>query len=240
MIITVAPAGFAGLSSPHLSTAMIKTISIFTACLFLTGCAAQKSSTWERVMNAPRQTSFTGNRSAVYADGLHTELTNARVPHKVVTYNYPFHSKFDGAGTAQRTSVIYRDESSPDYPWWLMDELLRRPMWLPTEPVQQQVNFFLRRPVKVVTLRDYSGTDGKSVAGAEPEAPLVTVAAPAANVAPSKPWLGTRAWRTVVKFFRLQKQAPQTVAQPEIGEGPEEGPERPLFRSAGVKPGSWF
>ena len=207
---------------------MNKTILIF-ASLLVAGCAGQRSATWERVVQAPRKTSPTGNRSAVYADGLHSELSKAKVPHKVVTYNYPFRSKFDGAGTAQRTSVIYSDPSSGGNPYWLMDEILMRPVWLPTQPVQQQISFFLRRPAKVVTLREYCGNDGKTVAPVERKARVAVVDAPVMEMRPGKPWLVVRKWRKVVANLTLQVER---VSQPEVGEGPAK---RPLFRPAGVK-----
>ena len=207
---------------------MNKNIFIF-ACLLIAGCAGQKSATWERVVNAPRTTSPTGNRSAVYAGGLHAELTKARVPHKVVTYNYPFRSKFDGAGTAQRTSVIYCDKSSGANPCWLMDEMLMRPVWLPTQPVPQQISFFLRRPAKVVTLREYCTNDGKAVAPEERKSQIAAVDAPVMETQVNKPWLVVRTWKKVVAYFTPQAEP---VAQPEISEGPTK---RPLFRPAGVK-----
>jgi hypothetical protein len=148
---------------------MTKSFTIIVSCIFVAGCAAgRKSVVWQQVIDSPRVSSGKGNASEAYSSALHSTLQKARVPHKVVTYNYPFRSKFDGAGTAQRTSVIYRDASSPEYPWWLMDERLTRPVWLPSESVQRQVSFFLRRPAKVVTLREYSVDSGKSVAPVEP------------------------------------------------------------------------
>lgn len=179
---------------------MNKNIFIF-ACLLIAGCAGQKSATWERVVNAPRKTAPTGNRSAVYADGLHDELAKARVPHKVVTYNYQYRSKYDGAGTAQRTSVIYCDKSSGENPCWIMDEMLKRPVWLPSQPVQQQISFFLRRPANVVTLREYCTNDGKAVAPVGIKSRIAAADAPVMETQASKPWLVVRTWKKVVAYF---------------------------------------
>lgn len=145
-----------------------------------------------------------------------------RVPHKVVTYNYPYRSKYDGEGTAQRTSVIYRDDASPKYPWWIMDERLKRPVWLPSETVQKQVSFFLRRSATVVTLRDYTESGEKMVAPVErPRKMAVTriqrVAEPTRPVA-VKP--------VMAKPVPVE---PAVEAQPGT-----EAPKRSLFRPAGV------
>lgn len=203
---------------------MTKTFSIFAACTIVAGCAVQrKSPVWQQVVDAPRVSPSGANTSDAYAKNLHATLQKAGVPHKVVTYNYPFSSKFDGAGTAQRTSVIYRDPSSPAYPWWIMDERLSRPIWLPTESVQHQVNFFLRRPVQVVTLREYGEADGKSVA--HPVSVLPTKQSARAQFAPTtkmqpvvhsgapdnrleQPLLITRIWRNTKSLFRDDSPAP--------------------------------
>ena len=144
------------------------------------------------------------------------------VPHKVVTYDYPFRSKYDGEGTAQRTSVIYRDDASPKYPWWIMDERLKRPVWLPSETVQKQVSFFLRRPATIVTLRDYTESGEKMVAPVEP---------------PRK--------RAVTRIQRVSEPAPRAAVKPVMAKPVEvkpaveapnavEAPKRSLFRPAGV------
>jgi hypothetical protein len=270
---------------------MTKTFTIFASCMILSGCAVQRKSTvWQQVIDAPRVAPSGPNTSEAYSKNLHETLQKAGVPHKVVTYNYPFSSKFDGNGTAQRTSVIYRDVNSPAYPWWIVDERLSRPVWLPTESVERQVNFFLRRPAQVVTLREYGAGDAKAVAAAEPKrravaeqvAPTTRIQAVADAERAGQPFLVTRIWRNTKSLFRnddptptapvahlapvssaaisriVPVEKPSPVRVPRIEPAPVEritrapvekvaptpvvgeGPKRPLFRPAGVKPRPFF
>lgn len=203
---------------------MTKILSIFAACAIVAGCAVQrKSPVWQRVVDAPRPSPSGANTSETYAKSLHATLEKAGVQHKVVTYNYPFHSKFDGHGTAQRTSVIYRDGNSPDYPWWIMDERLSRPIWLPTESVEKQVNFFLRRPAQVVTIRQYGAGDGKTVASTVKQVERTGRVAPTTRVQAvedpgfsperaSQPMLITRVWHNTKSLFQNNDTTP--AAQP--------------------------
>ena len=229
---------------------MLKSLTIISSCLFVSSCAVVRpSSTWERVVNAPRSATGAGTLSATYAEGLHAELQRGNIAHKVVTYNYPFYSKFDGKGTAQRTSVIYSDAESQDNPWWLMDERLTRPVWLPTLPVERQVSFFLRRPVTVVTLREYAAGDGKTVAHVEaPVEPKIASIEPpppshktptvqrverldkATPPAPPTPWLVER-WFEKIRVYLTPKKVEVTPPIPTVGEGPAK---RPLFRPSGI------
>ena len=234
---------------------MLKSLTTITSCLIVSGCSVvSTSATWERVVNAPRTITGTGTRSAAYAEGLHAELQRGNIAHKVVTYNYPFYSKFDGKGTAQRTSVIYSDAESQDNPWWLMDERLMRPVRLPTLPVDRQVSFFLRRPVTVVTLREYAGGSGKAVAPIEeaskkaaithietapplqvspvtpPKKPAIPRIERSEKVEPTGPWLLER-WFQKIRVYLTPKKVETTPPMPAVGEGPAK---RPLFRPAGV------
>ncbi len=217
---------------------MSKFLTLSLSCVILVGCSVvRKSPTWNRVVNTPRVTADSENRSLAFAGELHAELHQMRVPHKVVTYDYPYHSKYDGKGTAQRTSVIYRDDASPKYPWWIMDERLKRPVWLPSETVQNQVSFFLRRPATIVTLRDYTESGEKIVAPVErPRKQAVTRIQRESEPAP----------RVVVKPAAVRPVLAKPAAvkpviakpdrvEPEV-EAPAtpEAPKRSLFRPAGV------
>ncbi len=206
---------------------MIKAFTIILSSLVVVGCTLGRTSkTWERVVHAPRPSSASKDRPGEYADALHAELERAKVPHKVVTYNYPFYSKFDGHGTAERTSVIYRDVASPRYPWWLMDANLSRPIWLPSQSVQQQVSFFLRRPSTVVTLREYMNEDGRSLADGERKAmrPVATVH--------SEPVAHKRVARKAAPSPTVERGEPLSVPPAPVIV-PIAAP-RPLFRPAGV------
>ena len=202
---------------------MSKFLTLSLSCVILVGCSVvRKSPTWSRVVNTPRVSADSENRSSAFAGELHAELHQMLVPHKVVTYDYPFRSKYDGEGTAQRTSVIYRDDASPKYPWWIMDERLKRPVWLPSETVQKQVSFFLRRPATIVTLRDYTESGEKMVAPVEPARKSA-----------------------VTRIQRVSKPAPRAAVKPVMAKPVEvkpaaeaqpagEAPKRSLFRPAGV------
>lgn len=192
---------------------MSKFLTLSLSCVILAGCSVvRKSPTWSRVVNTPRVAADSENRSSAYAGGLHAELHQLRVPHKVVTYDYPFRSKYDGQGTAQRTSVIYRDDASPKYPWWIMDERLKRPVWLPSETVQKQVSFFLRRPATIVTLRDYTESGEKVVAPVERPRKLA-----------------------VTRIQRVSEPVRRVTVSPSVDSSSQmEAPKRALFRPAGV------
>lgn len=206
---------------------MIKAFTIILSSLVVVGCTLGRTSkTWERVVHAPRPSPASKDRPGEYADALHAELERAKVPHKVVTYNYPFYSKFDGHGTAERTSVIYRDVASPRYPWWLMDANLSRPIWLPSQSVQQQVSFFLRRPSTVVTLREYMSEDGKSLPAVERKA-----VKPAPRVR-SEPVAEKRVVRKAASSPVMERSERVTVPPAPV-DVPMAAP-RPLFRPAGV------
>jgi len=186
---------------------MVKTVAFCFVVVVASGCSGvKKGAVWNRVVNAPRATSGEGDRSSIYARGLHSELEKARIPHKVVTYQYPFSSKLYGTGTAERTSVIYRDDRSAAHPWWLMDEQLSRPLWLPTVEVGRQVSFFLRRPATIVSLREYAHTDGKAFV------PIQTHRSADSGVSQNRPWLVKRVWQRVVSFLRPAKPAEPSAA----------------------------
>ena len=48
---------------------MLKSLTIISSCLFVSSCAVVRpSSTWERVVNAPRSATGSGTLSAAYAE----------------------------------------------------------------------------------------------------------------------------------------------------------------------------
>lgn len=203
---------------------MIKLITFSAVTVLLAGCSGlQKSEVWNRVVNAPRTTSGKGDRSSNYAGGLHSELMKAQVPHKVVTYRYPFSSKLYGHGTAERTSVIYRDDRSASNPWWLMDEQLSRPLWLPNLTVERQVNFFLRRPATVVSLREYMTGDSKAV---------VPIQAQKCAHEENRLTAVQRMWQRVMSYLRMEKTSASIKQNDAHIHVALEAPKRTVYRVA--------
>lgn len=150
---------------------MRKPVTLLLAAGFLAaGCQApQESRTWETVRRVRVDDPNVENRSEAYAQKLHRILHREGVPHKVVTYEFRFKTQLRPMTTATRTAVIYRDDATPRNPWWLMDDSMHKPLWVPNTEPRRQVSFYLRRPANVVELRDYSGESrGKAVAEFEP------------------------------------------------------------------------
>lgn len=110
--------------------------------------------------------------SRAYAADLHRVLLQSRVPHKIVSVSFAFRTDYTPSGNTQRTLVVYQDTTARQASWWVMDERLNVPVWLPDKPLEQQVSFYLARPVTVLEVSDYTNlTDGKSVIPLETGAP---------------------------------------------------------------------
>ncbi len=138
-------------------------------CLFLAGCTVFRSSrTWETVVRTRPDLSGAADPSAAYAEHLHRVLKARGVEHRVVTYEFRYTSRFREEAIGTRTAVLYRDDTHPTHPWWLADERLARPKWLPNGSVEGQVSFAARHHADVVSIRDYAGSrDGKSTVAAQ-------------------------------------------------------------------------
>ena len=150
---------------------MSKTLSIaVSACLVLTGCQMfRRSPVWEKAVHTRIAPASEGDSSGRYAGELRREFKADRIEHRVVTYQYRYSSRLRDEATAERTAVIYRDESNPKYPWWLKDETSHRPVWLPNGPVEQQLRFYIGREVQIVDPGHGPG-DGKQIAEPRPHA----------------------------------------------------------------------
>ena len=136
--------------------------------VLLAGCQPnQNSRTWEAVKATPHAGLFVPNRSSVYAQKLHKTLQHAGVEHRVVTFRFKYPTVLKVDRTGEDVAVIYKDTGSPGNPWWLMSECLWNPVWLPSDAVQHQVDFYVRRPAKIVSVVAFragsSLQDGKSV-----------------------------------------------------------------------------
>jgi len=102
--------------------------------------------------------------SEAYATKLHHALKAAAVDHKVVKYDYHFTTRMSEGAVGTRTAVIYRDEIYPGNPWWLAEQEIARPVWIPGEHPESQIAFYIHHPVDVVNEKDYSegGRDHKA------------------------------------------------------------------------------
>jgi hypothetical protein len=118
------------------------------------------------------------------------------VPHRVVRYRYSYNSRFDGIGDAERSALLYYDKTTTRYPWWLTDDRVARPVWVPSLPIDRQVAFYLRRPVKIVGVEAfYCDDDAKKGSPSTPISmtpesgiPLETPRVEAKPIATAKPF----------------------------------------------------
>lgn len=129
----------------------------------------QRSSTWETVRSARVDTRNEADPSAAYAEHLSGVLKSARVPHKVVTYEFQYRTRQSEEAMGSRTAVIYRDGEGSRHPWWLMDERLHQPVWLPGENVEHQIEYYIHRPATITSVDGDKGHggEGKMIAGAQ-------------------------------------------------------------------------
>jgi hypothetical protein len=134
---------------------------LLAAALAVSGCSAfQRSPVWESVVNSRAQ--YTGAEATDAKDGylnhLHQILRAAGVAHKLVTYEFTFHDPYREVGVQTASAILYRDETTPRNPWWIMDEYHHVPVWLPNWDVRGQLEFFTQRPVQVISVKDYAGS----------------------------------------------------------------------------------
>ncbi len=125
-------------------------------CLALSGCQLfKRSSTWDTVSRVRVEAPASDDPSTAYAEELHRVLLRDGVPHQVVTYSYTGSQRFyERSGS--RTAVIYSDHTSPGSPFWLMDDQLSRPLWLPNTDLEGQLRFFVRaKTITEVTSKSY-------------------------------------------------------------------------------------
>jgi hypothetical protein len=193
------------------------------ACLALTGCNAfRKSETWSQAVKVrPAETTLDPDPSNAYAAKLHNAFTAQGVEHKVVVFQYEYTTRHYEKAVGTRTAVIYRDDSNPAYPWWLKDDRLNNPFWLPNGSLDKQVSFYIRRKAQVIEVKEYParGGSGKTSLTLAQPAPKIHAAhkpqAPAAvtRLAPVK-----KAPAPVV----ARKPAPETkiARSPETAKAP--------------------
>jgi hypothetical protein len=102
--------------------------------------------------------------SAAYAEKLHRVLLEQGVEHIVVTYQFHYYTNHYEEALSTRTAVVYRDEVNPRYPWWLKDDRLFTPLWLPNGDLAHQISFYAQRPAEVIEKHVYPahGKGGKA------------------------------------------------------------------------------
>jgi hypothetical protein len=165
-------------------------------CLGLTGCQVfEKSQTWETVTHVlPGDSIREPDPSSSYAEKLHRVLLEQGVEHLVVTYQYHYYTHQYDEAVGTRTAVVYRDNVSPSYPWWLKDDRLETPFWLPNGELDKQISFYARRKVEVIEKHAYPAREGNEnppVSLVHPAPPTHRVVAvekpqPVTHIAPAK------------------------------------------------------
>jgi hypothetical protein len=130
------------------------------ASLTLTGCALlHRSPTWDAVVKSRSHYSDAAAASAKdgYLQHLHRVLSDAGVEHKIVTYQIHFHNVYREEAVDTATAILYRDETTPRDPWWVMDEYHNVPVWLPSWALDAQLEFFTKQEVTVISVKEYAG-----------------------------------------------------------------------------------
>ena len=198
---------------------MPKIISLSLAAgLTLTGCSVfKKSQTWEKVTQAKPDVRAEADPSKAYASQLHRELAKDNVEHKVVTYQYRYRTRLREDAVGVRTAVVYKDNTDPNNPWWIMDERLGKPVWLPNDQLDKQVAFYLRRDAEIVEQHDFtSGDAGNEIRTAPSATPTQGVAiARASRVKQSPNAPVTVIARAKAQLVRTQPAKSRPVAAPE-------------------------
>ena len=196
------------------SPQMHKTISLTLAvCVTLTGCSVfKKSQTWEKVTKAKPDLRGEGDPSKAYASQLHRELAKDNVEHKVVTYQYRYKTRLREEAVGVRTAVVYKDKTNPNNPWWITDERLGKPVWLPNGQLDKQVGFYLRRDAEIVEQHDFTSPDGSNQIRTAPATmPTQSVAVARASRVKQSP----NAPVTVIARARKQPVRTQPAVAPE-------------------------
>lgn len=142
---------------------------LLIACLALASCGVlKKSDVWDTVIRNRPNLAGAADPSMAYAAHLHRVLTAKGVEHRVVTYQFQYTTLLREEAIGERTAVIYRDNSNPAAPWWITDDRLSRPVWLPNGTVEKQLNQVCRARASIVKLRDFPGShDRKTVAASD-------------------------------------------------------------------------
>jgi hypothetical protein len=197
--------------------------------IFLGGCrSSHHSDTWRKVVATPHPGPEAVELTRPFAADLHKTLLHAHVPHKVVTAEFQYRGDYKLYGTTRRTVVVYRDTSRRGESWWLMDERLNVPFWLPNEPLDRQITFYLGRSARLVDVSDFTGPDAAKIILPEDKGPRksgvthierVTSTPPPAPKKAAKPVPPPKpAPKAETKIVPVEKSAPKPA--PKVVEKP--------------------
>jgi hypothetical protein len=134
-------------------------------CLLLSlafaGCESGRNpSVWNTVRTSRIDARNAANPSDEYARHLAGVLRASHVDCKVVAYEYRYRTYAGDEAIATRTAVIYRQGDGRD-PWWLMEDRLRTPVWVPGDDLEHQISFYLHRQATIVSVNGHALGDGK-------------------------------------------------------------------------------
>ena len=102
--------------------------------LCLAGCSIfQTSPTWDNSVSRSRNIPADGG-STTYVERHHRSLAaDAGIEHKIVIYQFRYHPAYREDAAGSGTAILYRDDHTPRFPWWVMDEYGTCPSGSPTE-----------------------------------------------------------------------------------------------------------
>ena len=169
---------------------MTKTAAIFAStAILLGGChPSQRSDTWRKVTKVPHPAREAGDADRVFAADLHRLLLESHVPHKVVTTEFSYQSAYTGTTNASRTVVVYEDATGRGSGWWLADERRSTPLWLPDQPLDRQIAFYLGRTATITNVSDFtSGDAAKMILPPDTGAPRKSAVTKIQRVEPAPP-----------------------------------------------------
>ena len=127
-------------------------------CLAFAACTGSKQkTTWQKVRETKPDKEIAGDSVEAYRKKLHNFLLAEKVEHKVVTYQYRYQTRLRDEAVSTQTAIIYKDNTDPKNPWWLVNERTGKPVWLPGEDVSKQVGFYLRRKAEVLAQTSFAG-----------------------------------------------------------------------------------
>lgn len=187
---------------------MNKPCSIALAvCLTLSACNGSKQkSTWQKVRETkPDKVAATADPSEAYTKKLNKVLNENKVEHKVVTYQYRYKTRLREEAVGTHSAVIYKDNSDPENPWWLVNERTGKPVWLPGQDLNKQISFYLRRQAEV--------TEEKVFSDGAPQQAIATMVAKHTPAVPADSPEITRIAKVSKQPARVTAPAPMVVAQ---------------------------
>lgn len=135
----------------------VKTIpfaSLLVTALTFSGCGQFRSSQAWSVATDTRIADRGEAGGEAYAEGLQQKMAARGVEARVVKFHYRVSPQTDGI---TQTGVIYRNETTPRFPWFFVDNRTSKPVWLPNGSVEEQLRFVVRNPtIEVLETRDAS------------------------------------------------------------------------------------